>query len=115
MIMLSQAHCPRVKFCMGNPTNFQLTVPGSSAVFTPSSNRGDYLSIDPNSEPKYSAKLCWGKKALEVKTVFFVVAFYVAKNFTNFKIISFLNRYLIEKNLNEFTKNYSTFYPKICH
>ncbi len=32
MIVRSQAHCPRGKFCMVIPTYFQITLPGSSTV-----------------------------------------------------------------------------------
>jgi hypothetical protein len=43
-----------------------------------------------------------------------VKPFFVATNFTKLKIILyFLNAE--EKNLGQFSKNYKTFYPKLCH
>jgi hypothetical protein len=44
---------------------------------------------------------------------FVVKPFFVATNFTKLKIILFLNAE--EKNMGQFSKNYKTFYPKICH
>jgi hypothetical protein len=43
---------------------------------------------------------------------FVVKPFFVSTNFTKLKIIYFLNAE--EKNLGQFSKNYRTFYPKIC-
>jgi hypothetical protein len=48
-----------------------------------------------------------------VKKTFVVIPFYVATNFTKLKIILVLK--CEEKNLGQFSKNYSTFYPKNCH
>jgi hypothetical protein len=39
--------------------------------------------------------------------------FFVVTNFTNLKIVLFFKCW--RKNLGQFSKNYRTFYPKICH
>jgi hypothetical protein len=44
---------------------------------------------------------------------FFVKPFFVGTNFTKLKIFFFFSAE--EKNLGQFSKNYRTFYPKICH
>jgi hypothetical protein len=48
-----------------------------------------------------------------VKKKLVVIPFLVATNFTKYKLFYFWNAE--EKNLAQFSKNYRTFYPKICH
>jgi len=48
----------------------------------------------------------------EERKIFFVLIFFCATNFTELKIILFLNRYHTERNLSQLTKNYCTFCPK---
>jgi hypothetical protein len=62
-----------------------------------------------------------GSRILDPKTAtkergekkFVVKPFFVATNFTKLKLFNFLNAE--EKNLGQFSKNYRTFYLKICH
>jgi hypothetical protein len=74
-------------------------------IFTHSGSR----ISDPGSripDPKTATKER-GEKKISCQT------FFVATNFTKLKIILFFNAE--EKNLGQFSKNYRTFYPKICH
>jgi hypothetical protein len=51
------------------------------------------------------------KERGEKKIIF--IPFFEATNFTKLKLFYFWNAE--EKNLGQFSKNYRTFYPKICH
>jgi hypothetical protein len=78
-------------------------------MFIPDPDFHPFRIPDPGSripDPKTATKQRGDKK-------FAVKPFFVATNFTKLKIILFLNAE--EKNLGQFSMNYRTFYPKICH
>ncbi len=79
--------------------------PGSWFLPIPISDPGSRI-LDPGS------RIQKPQQKREVKK-FVVIPFFVATNFTKLKIILFLKCW--EKNLAQFSKNYRTFYPKICH
>ncbi len=80
-----------------------------SGMFIPDPGSWFLPIPDPGSripDPKTATKMRGGNR-------FVVKPFFVAKNFTKLKLFYFLNAE--EKNLGWFSKNYRTFYPKICH
>jgi hypothetical protein len=73
-----------------------------SGMFIPDPDFYPSRILDPKTAIKGS-----GEKKLAV------IPFFVAMNFTKFKKFYFCNTE--EKNLDQFSKNYRTFYPKNCH
>jgi hypothetical protein len=70
----------------------------------------------PSRIPDLGSRIQKQQQKRGVKKKFVVIPFVVATNFTKFKIVLHIFE-MLKKNIwaSQFSKNYKTFYPKICH